>query len=127
MRADDLKLAQTVTRIWRGEAAVPSGCCVRLAHRDQCLAYLDAAGLRPGDAISQCPGCGKDHRWALLRSLLVQALALRPAHRTRLMSEVEALLTPERERFGGEEGLKRYRAAAQAFFAKVNAKDIYRL
>lgn len=123
MRADDLKLAQIVTRIWRGNATVPSGCCVLLADCDQLLAHLDAAGLRPGDAISRCPGCGKDHRWALLRSLLEQALALRPAHRTRLMSEVDALLTPERERFGGEEGLKRYRAAAQAFFERVDAKD----
>jgi len=127
MRAIDLNLAQLVVRIWRGEATAPAGCCALLANLDQCLAYLDAAGIRPGDAIDACPGCGQDHRWTLLRSLIEHALDLRPANRTRLMREVDALLAPEREHFGGEEGLKRYRAAAEAYFAAVDAKHVYRL
>lgn len=127
MRVADLNLARVVVSVWRGEATAPAAWCPLLCDLDRFLAYLDAAGIHPGDAIAVCPCCGQDHCWRLLRSLVEDALDLRPGNRTRLMREVDALLAPDRECFGGEEGLKRYRAKAEAYFAAVGAKHVYRL
>lgn len=125
MRAVDWNLAVAVRNHWNGAETPVIEICPLLADLDYLLKYLDEAGIRPGQAIGVCPECGNDHRWALLRELMIYALDIRPARHSRLLEMVDRSLDEVRAMYGGEEGYREMKLEAEAFFAKAGAKFNY--
>lgn len=121
MRAVDFQLEIAVKRHWQGEEV--AGLCPLLANVDQLLKYLDEEDFAPGDAITRCPVCGNDHRWVLLKGLLIFALELRPHNKTKLLVQVDKSLDEIRALYGGEAGYKEMTCKADEFFAKLENLD----
>jgi hypothetical protein len=121
MRGIDCQLAQIAEYHWMGFEHPNIPLCPLLADLDKLLVYLDDIGLTPGYAVNPCPACGEEHRWALLKHLMISALRLRPATRSRLLGLVDTNLEPVRALYGGEEGFQAMRAGAAEFFAKVES------
>lgn len=107
---------------WKGQATPGIKLCPLLADLDGLLVYLDAAGIRPGHAIYECPACGADHRWALLHELMIHVLEIRPASQSRLLTIIDRKLEVDREMYGGEKGFRSMRQGAEVFFAGLDRK-----
>jgi hypothetical protein len=121
MRGIDSNMAIAVRNHWQGIDAPGVVICPLLADLDKLLEYLDAIELTPGHAICPCLVCGGDHRWVLIKRLMMYALDVRPARHSKLLSMVDGNLEPVRELYGGEEGARALFSAGEEFFAKVDA------
>jgi hypothetical protein len=104
MRGIDIKLAIEVRKHWLGLETSNKQLCPLLADLDRLLVYLDEVGIKPGNVIDPCPECGQEHRWALLKILMIDALEIRPDRQSRLMAMVDESLEPVRALYGGKEG-----------------------
>ena len=127
MRSIDAALAIAVRNHWRGMTTPGAKLCPLLADLDRLLAYVDEIGLRPGFAIDVCPGGGEDHRWALLKRMMEEALVLRPAHPSSLLATTAMRLARMHELYGGKEAYDEMRRNAEKYFAKVGADNQYTL
>lgn len=125
MRGVDWQLAEAVTNHWKGIGRADVKLCPLLADLDRLLEYLDGIGLTPGYALNPCPECGEEHRWALLKQLMIAALGFRSVDHSRLLGLVDTNLEPVRALYGGEEGFQSMRKGATDYFAKAesNASD----
>ena len=126
MRHEDWQLAVESSRHWQGAAGTTPPHCSLLANLDALLAFLEEAGITPGDAIACCPACKQDHRWVLIKELLIYALDVQPRRNSKLLEWADQSLEEVRELYGGDEGYRKMRTAADAYFAKIGAKDVYR-
>jgi hypothetical protein len=126
MRHEDWQLAVESSRYWQGAAGATPPRCSLLANLDALLAFLEEAGITPGDAIAFCPACKHDHRWVLIKELLIYALDVQPRRNSKLLEWADQSLEEVRELYGGDEGYRKMRTAADAYFAKIGAKDVYR-
>lgn len=126
MRHEDLKLAIRSRQHWQGNTDGTPAPCALLADLEAFLTYLETNGITPGDAIMECPACGQHHRWTLIRELLDHALALPLPRHTSLTTWAEGRRQELHELYGGEAGYRKFNASAEAFFASVNAKKVYR-
>lgn len=125
MRGIDWDTAIAVREHWIGKPVAGFRLCPLLANLDGLLAYLDAIELRPGEAIGCCPECGGEHRWVLIKELMIHAIAIRPDRPSRLMRVVDAGLEPVREQYGGREKFEQMQREAEAFFARVRTENRY--
>lgn len=121
MRTIDWNLAIALKKHWQEKEAANAKLCPLLADLDRLLICLDENNFRPGDALSICPECGQEHRWALLKELMHHALEMRPASQSKLLEMVEMNLEDVHELYGGKEGYRAMRKAAAEYFAKVGA------
>lgn len=126
MRHEDWQLAVESRQHWQGAAGSTPPHCSLLANLDALLAFLEAAGITPGDAIACCPACQQQHRWVLIKELLICALEVQPRRNSRLLEWADHSLEEVRELYGGDEGYRKMRVAADAYFARIGAKDVYR-
>jgi hypothetical protein len=124
MRSQDFYLAILLRNHWKGRKTSKVMLCPLLADLDQLLAYLDEAGLKPGHAIGVCPKCGEEHRWALLKELMIYAKEIRPDSQHRLIEMVDRSLDSERAMYGGEEGFREFRKEEEAFFMALGASTL---
>lgn len=128
MRQSDWNLAIALKNHWQRNVTPAPELCPLLADLDRLLVYLDAEGIRPGDALSQCPECGDEHRWALFKELMHHALEIRPSNQSKLLETVEMDLAEVYEMYKGKEGYRAMRKAAAEYFANVGNKgDCYTL
>jgi hypothetical protein len=118
MRGIDYRTELLVFALWRGKP-VKEDVCPMLADLDRFLLYLEETDHKPGHSICPCPFCAGDHRWALLKALLIRALRLRDRQQTKLLAWTDADLEPVRDLYGGEEKYQEMLAAADEFFAKL--------
>lgn len=112
---------------WYGKGKPGTDLCPLLSDLDRLLAFLEEKGFKPGYAIDVCPGCGQDHRWVLIKELMIIALGLRPPQHSKLLWIISKQQEALYEEFGGKEGYKKYREDAEAFFARVGAGKRYML
>lgn len=120
MLRSDRIMGDALLAHWLGvQLPVEIKLCPLLADVDRMLAYFDEIGLKPGYALNPCPECGADHRWAMLKWVLSNALTVRPAGSSRLLQMVDDSLTPVRALYGGEEGYREMLGRARAFFDSV--------
>lgn len=126
MRSDDVCLAHAVINHWEGHPEPNVTICALLADRAAFLRFLEERRVRPGDALWPCPVCGENHRWTVLKTLIRAALDMQP-ERSTLMEEVDRAQDVLREMYGGDEGLREYRKAADEYFAKNGAGKCYKL
>lgn len=127
MRSVDWSMAIALRNHWKNPDATTLKLCPLLADVDRMLAYMDSMGLTPGHVIDPCPECGEEHRWALLRLLLEQALEVRPPSHSPLLSGLDECLESVRSLNGGKEGYREMRKEAEKAFARVNVKNVYTL
>lgn len=120
MRHTDRVLADEASAHWHGRGDAGSQICPLIADLDGFLAYLRDIELLPGYAIDRCPACAVEHRWALIKSLLIHALVLRPAASHPLLQAVDKSLDRVRELYGGEEGMRAMMQAASTYFDGVD-------
>lgn len=120
MRSEDFYMAIILRGHWQGRETPEVKLCPLLADLDQLLEYLDQIGLKPGHAIGVCPGCGEDHRWTLLRDLMINAKGIRPDSQHRLIEMVDRSRDSERAMYG-EEGFRELNKGAEKFFIGVDA------
>lgn len=125
MRRQDLQLAIEMRARWHGKGPSRPPRSTLLANLDEFLAYLDSTDIRPGDAIGCCPACGEDHRWVLIKELLILALEVPPRRSSPLLEWADHSLDEVRELYGGEEGYRKMREAAEAYFKKIGANKVY--
>lgn len=125
MRDIDWKTSIAVRNQWRGLPTGEMKLCPLLADLDRLLEYLDEIGLKPGHAIAHCEHCGEEHRWALLKELMLHALELRAPNQSRLLEEVDKSLARVRELYGGKEGYEAMKRESEAFFAKLGTGNRY--
>jgi hypothetical protein len=118
MRGIDYRTELLVFALWRGKP-VKEVICPMLADLDRFLSYLEETDHKPGYSICPCPHCGGDHRWALLKALLIRALRLRDRQQTKLLAWTDADLEPGRALYGGEKEYREMLDAADEFFAKL--------
>lgn len=123
MRGIDINLAIEVRNHWQGLETSNKELCPLLADLDRLLDYLDDASIKPGDVIDPCPECGQEHRWALLKQLMIYALEIRPTHQSRLLAMVDESLEPLRALYGGEKGYREMKECAEDYFKKVDADN----
>lgn len=123
MRAIDWNLSIAVVNHWNGKLNPSVKLCPLLADLDRLLQYLEATRLKPGHAIDKCPQCGEEHRWTLLKELLIHALDLRPAHQHPLLESVDRSLDSVRKLYGGDAGYKAMKKGAEEYFAKLGANN----
>jgi hypothetical protein len=121
MRHTDRLLADEASAHWHGRRDASSQICALIADLDGFLAYLRDIELLPGYAIDRCPACAAEHRWALIKSLLIHALVLRPAASHPLLHAVDKSLDRVRELYGGEEGMRAMMQAASTYFDGVDS------
>jgi hypothetical protein len=71
MLVSDWNLTNRVAAAWRGGSS--ADLCPLLADQDKFLRHCADVDLRPGISIWICPECGTEHRWAMLKTLLMDA------------------------------------------------------
>ena len=123
MRSENWNMSLAIIGHWLGESAGSENPCPLLADFDRLIAFLDGLVTMPGDTLWPCPACGIDHRWGLLRELMMAALDLRPDIRTALLETVDCGLDEVRRMYGDKEGYAEYLQKAEEYFAKVRASD----
>lgn len=121
MRGIDWDTAIAAREHWAGRPIAGFKLCPLLADLDRFLAYLETIELAPGDAIGCCPECGDEHRWALIKELMIHALAMRSEQPSRLMQDVDASLQPVRALYGGRQKFEEMQREAEAFFARLKS------
>jgi hypothetical protein len=81
--------------------------------------------IYPGNAITQCPFCGGDHGWSMLKQLLIFGFDTRPRGDNRVLDAFYESLSGDWDIYGGEEGHRKMRKEAEAFFARHPTGDVY--
>ncbi|GMU50727.1 MAG: hypothetical protein AMXMBFR31_29530 [Candidatus Desulfobacillus denitrificans] len=117
MRGIDRRMSEFLFAHWVGIEVEGVKLCPLLADLDRMLKYFDEIELKPGYALNPCPECGEEHRWAMLKGCLMNALAIRPPDTSKLLGTVDKSLEPVRGLYGGEEGFREMQMAAMSFFA----------
>jgi len=125
MLDEDRRLAELIGAFW-SQGDILGDACPLLADMQRLLSFLDAQGFKPGDALWPCPECGENHRWTLIRELIIQSL-YETEERTKLQEIVDRSLDSVRELYGGRDGYEAYRLAASKYFDKVKVKHCYKL
>jgi hypothetical protein len=125
MRDVDWKMSIAVRNHWHGRDSGGIKLCPLLADLDRLLKHLDEIGLKPGHAIAQCEHCGDEHRWVLIKELMLHALELRPPNQSKLLEEVDKGLESVRELYGGKEKYEEMKREAEAFFATLPPGNRY--
>jgi hypothetical protein len=78
MTDEELDLKYTIINGWHGRTPTDDReSCSILSDVDRFIGYLDGINLRPGDALVECPCCGKHHSWFFLKQLVHAANSLR--------------------------------------------------
>ncbi len=121
----DRRLAELIGAYW-SQGDILEDVCPLLADMQRLLTFLDEQGAQPGDALWPCPVCGENHRWTLLRELVIQSLYV-TKERTKLQEMIDQRLEAVRALYGGREGYEEYRLAASKYFDKVKADHCYKL
>ena len=127
MRREDWNAALAIRNFWNDSTTESPPECPLFASIDHLLAGIVGLKIYPGNAISPCPLCGGEHRWVMLKQLLIFGFDLKPRGENRVLDAFYESLAEERELYGGEEGYRRMRKEADAFFAKNPSGDIYLL
>lgn len=125
MRIEDHKLAVESASHWHQDAPAAPPPCALLADLDALLSHLEANHITPGNVIDVCPACGKEHRWALIKELLLRALDVQPRRSSPLLEWADRSLDEVRALYGGNAGYRKMRGEAEAYFRKIGAKDVY--
>ena len=127
MRSQDYILAIAVRDYWHGIEQPNVKICPLLADLERLIVYLDEAGIAPGNVIDPCRECGQEHRWALLSKLVMYALEIYPPEESHLMTMVNKRVERVRAQYGGEEGYREMKEAAEQFFKKFHSGNKYTL
>jgi len=126
MRGQDFNMAIALKKHWQGEASPGVDLCPSLEDLDGMLKHLDNIGLKPGNSIQKCLGCGEEHRWSLIRTLLQNALDIEPVRHSALLEQVDRSLDSTRALYGGDKQYREMIKASEEFFAKVQVDSVYR-
>lgn len=126
MRGQDWNMAMALRKHWEGGATTGIDFCPLLENLDGLLKYLDDINLKPGINIPKCPGCGEEHRWSFIRTMMQNALDIKPARKSALLEAVDRKLDEVRAMYGGDDGYRKMVKASEEFFTKVKADNFYR-
>lgn len=126
MRGQDWNMAMALKTHWEGGDTLGIDLCPLLANLDGLLKYLEDNSVRPGINIPKCPDCGEEHRWSFIRTLLENALDIKPARQSALLEAVDRKLGGVRAMYGGDEGYRKMVKASEEFFATVKVDNVYR-
>ena len=125
MRREDWNAALAIRNFWNDPTTESPPECPLFTSLDHLLAGIVGLKIYPGNAISKCPLCGGEHRWVMLKQLLIFGFDLKPRGENRVLDAFYESLAEERELYGGEEGYRRMRNEAEAFFAANPTGDVY--
>jgi hypothetical protein len=126
MRSQDWNMAMALKKQWEGGDTPGVKLCPLLENLDGLLKYLDDIGLKPGINIPKCPDCGQEHRWSFIRTMMQNALDIKPARKSALLEAVDRKLDGVRAMYGGDKGYREMIKASDEFFARVKADNVYR-
>lgn len=125
MRRKDWDAALAVRDHWNDPDANEAPTCVLFKSLDTFLQGIVRLRIYPGNAISQCPFCGEEHRWSLLKQILIFGIDMRPRGDNRVLDAFYESLSEERELYGGEDGYRKMRQKAEEFFSSHPTGDVY--
>lgn len=125
MRREDWNAALAIRNFWNDPTTESAPECPLFTSIDHLLVGLVRLKIYPGHAISTCPLCGSEHRWVMLKQLLIFGCDLKPRGENRVLDAFYESLAEERELYGGEEGYRRMRKEAEEFFAANPTGDVY--
>jgi len=125
MRREDWNAALAVRDYWNHPEANDRPNCPLLLSLDTLLEGIVRLKIYPGTAISPCPSCGGEHRWAMLKQLLIFGFDMKPRGESRVLDAFYESMAEERAFYGGEDGYRRMRQQAEAFFAANPSGDVY--
>lgn len=125
MRREDWNAALAIRDFWKASEGSKAPACPHFTSLDSLLEVIVRLRIYPGHAISSCSMCGGEHRWAMLKQLLILGFDMKPRGENRVLDAFYEMFSENRACYGGDEGYQKMRQAAEAFFANHPSADIY--